>query len=83
MAVDSDDPRPSGKLVLPDLPGDHVLSHDGALWKKTAFAQMSAKDYGVVAETGIPPALAEIIDDDLDDYPMLAIYSSRLRKAQG
>ena len=83
MAVDSDDPRPSGKLVLPDLPGDHVLSHDGALWKKTAFAQMSAKDYGVVAETGIPPALAEIIDDDLDDYPMLAITHRDYERRKG
>ena len=55
--------------MLPEFPGEEVLSHEGRIWKMAAITKLAAEDLMAVAETGRPPALAEIVDIDLADFP--------------
>ena len=64
--MSSDEIRSSSSLIiLPDFPGEEVLSHEGRIWKMAAVTKLAAEDMIVVAETGRPPSLAEIVDVDL------------------
>ena len=55
--------------MLPEFPGEEVLSHEGRIWKMAAVTKLAAEDMMAVAETGRPPALAEIVDVDLAEFP--------------
>ena len=41
--------------------------------RKAAITKLAAEDMIAVAETGRPPALAEIVDVDLADFPELHV----------
>ena len=60
----TDEPKSSSttRVELPDFPGEEVLSHEGRIWKMAAITKLAPYELVVVAETGIPPALAEIIE---------------------
>ena len=49
------------------------MSHEGRIWKMAAVTKLAAEDMIVVAETGRPPSLAEIVDVDLADFPELPV----------
>ena len=59
----------SSLVILPEFPGEEVLSHEGRIWKMAAITKLAAEDLMAVAETGRPPALAEIVDVDIADFP--------------
>ena len=61
----------TSKIELPPFPGEVVLAHEGRKWKVAATVKLAPYELVVVAETGVPPAVNEIIDVDLDDFPEL------------
>ena len=74
-AMSTDDKISGGtnKVALPDFPGEDVLSHEGLIWKRAAVTKLAPYELVVVAETGHPPALDEIVDASLDDFPVLPL----------
>ena len=69
----SDNDQPSKNIVtLPHFPSEEPLSHEGRNWNMGATTKLAPYELIVVAETGAPPILREIVDVDLDDYPELA-----------
>ena len=66
-----DDPKSSTttKIELPNFPGEVVLAHEGRNWKIAAIVRLAPHELVVVAKTGVPPAVGEIIDVDLDEFP--------------
>ena len=68
----SDDLKSSTtKIELPDFPGEVVLAHEGRNWRIAAIVKLAPHELVVVAETGVPPAVGEIVDVDLSDFPEL------------
>ena len=63
-------------VTLPDLPGEDLLAHQGIAWEQSAITKLAPHELVAVAETGVPPSIAEIIDTPLDDYPLLAADDS-------
>ena len=63
----------SSIVALPDFPGEEVLSHEGRMWKAAAITKFAAHELISVVETGVHPAMNEIIIVDVDnELPMLA-----------
>ena len=61
----------TAKIELPPFPGEVVLAHEGRNWKVAATVKLAPYKLVVVAETGVPPAVHEIVDVDLNDFPEL------------
>ena len=61
----------TAKIDLPAFPGEVVLAHEGRNWKVAATVKLAPYELVVVAETTVPPAVNEIIDVVLDDFPEL------------
>ena len=59
------------RIELSDFPGEEPLTHEGNNWKMDTITRLSPHELVAVAETGIPPALSEIIDIDIDTFPEL------------
>ena len=68
MSTDDKISSATTKVALPDFPGEDVLSHEGLIWKRAAVTKLAPYELVVVAETGHPPALDEIVDASLDDW---------------
>ena len=62
-----------GKSKIADFPNEHVLTHEGSEWQKSARLALAAVLLAVTAETGEVPMLEEIIDMPIGALPMLAI----------
>ena len=63
----------SSIVALPDFPGEEVLSHEGRMLKAAAITKFAAHELISVVETGVHPAMNEIIIVDVDtELPMLA-----------
>ena len=61
MSTDDKISSATTKVALPDFPGEDVLSHEGLIWKRAAVTKLAPYELVVVAETGYPPALDEIV----------------------
>ena len=61
----------STNLVLPAMPADQPLRHEGALWDKQSVEALRRTDLLAVARGGEPSECMLIEDYDLNDYPML------------
>ena len=61
----------TSKIELPPFPGEQVLAHEGRNWKVATTVKLAPYELVVVAETGVPPAVNEIIDVYLDDFSEL------------
>ncbi len=61
----------STNLVLPTMPADQPLRHEGALWDKQSVEALRRTDLLAVARGGEPSECMLIEDYDLNDYPML------------
>ena len=61
----------STNLVLPDMPSDQPLRHEGALWDKKSVEALRRTDMLSVARGGEPTECMLLEDYDLEDYPML------------
>mmetsp|Transcript_10856 Transcript_10856/g.24987 ORF Transcript_10856/g.24987 Transcript_10856/m.24987 type:complete len:375 (-) Transcript_10856:417-1541(-) len=59
------------RIELSDFPGEEPLTHEGNSWKMDTITRLSPHELVAVAETGILPALSEIIDIDIDTFPEL------------
>ena len=59
----------SYKIELDPFPGEQVLAHEGRTWKASTITKLAPHELVTVAETGIPPAVSEIVDIPLDDFP--------------
>ena len=73
MSTDDKISGGTNKVALPDFQGEDVLSHEGLIWKRAAVTKLAPYELVVVAETGHPPALDEIVDASLDDFPVLPL----------
>ena len=58
-------------LFFDELPREDPLAHQGALWWKMATSRLIGAGLWVVANGGIHPDRATIIDIPLDDFPEL------------
>ena len=52
-------------VALPDFPGEEVLSHEGRMWKAATITKFAAHELISVVETGVHPAMNEIIIVDV------------------
>ena len=60
-----------------------MYSHEGNIWKMAAVTALGTAELMVVAQTGIPPALAEIVDVDLADFPELPAAHTQHERRKG
>ena len=78
--------RSSGRaaqLIFDDLPGENPLAHQGAIWWKMAVSRMIGAGVYVVAQGGVHPNCATIVDIPLDEFPELPVEHKDYERRRG